>query len=152
VNTLHLLLEQLREQPDDDVLAMACLDALQEDADLSPTVAYWRVWAERHLATEARTLVRATHLMRADAPSAQYLSSLVRRCVEHWPVSQILLIPGAAPPTNATAWGRSAAELPRTHRQTVTVGAEWVLHQWAARLAEMERRAARTRPVLRRTS
>jgi hypothetical protein len=150
VTDWYLLLEQLRQHPEEDSLAFMLHDALVESGDYTDLSAAQLVEAERQEARDQLRLAEAAKLMRTDTTSAGYLYAVIHRKVRipRWRSTQIILVVGEGAPTRwgtGTLRGSVAGD-----RETITVGAGWVLTLWTARLAEHERRRHRDDPRPRR--
>lgn len=136
----YVLLKQLRQHPEEDSLACMLIDALIESGDYTDISAAELVVAQRQEARDALVLAQAAELMRTGTTSAGYLCAVIQRKVR-WPLwrnTQIIVVVGDGEPLrwgDGTPQGRQLED-----RVTITVGAEWVIARWAARLAEHERR------------
>lgn len=136
----YLLLLQLRQHPEEDSLAAMLIDALIDSGDYTDTSAAELVVAQRREARDALILAQAAELMRPSTTSRGYLVAMIHRRAR-WPLwrsAQIIVVVGDGAPTR---WGDGTPQGRRLEDQvTITVGAEWVIARWAARLAEHERR------------
>ena len=149
VSNSEKLLACLYTAPDDDVLAMAALDAVMEDWECGRHTAEVRVEVERELGRRTELLSYAANLMLDNTDSVVYIRSLIHQLIPRLAhnVFTLVIVEGGRPPHPPAYDGNPPRPGARFwDHMTITVGAEWVIQRWRDREAELLRRAYRTRP------